>query len=168
MKKYLVFILAALLVFGLGSVAWAQDPTATQTVTYEVTAINEISVSPETVSLKVDTATAGSQPTDATDDSTTYAITTNGTGKVITGAIDTAMPEGLTLEVNLAAPSVGESVGGVDISSATTTAVDLVTAIGPVAQEGLTITYTLSATVAAGVVTSAEKTVTFTLTDGSV
>ena len=162
MKKYLVFILAALLTLGLGSVAWAAD-TDTQSVNYEVTAINEISVSPETVSLKVDTATAGSQPTDATDDSTTYAITTNGTGKVITGAIDTAMPTGLTLKVNLADPDdTGSAVSAGDVILSATAA-DLVTGIGPVAQEGLTITYTLSATVEVAP-TSGSKTVTFTVT----
>lgn len=162
MKKYLVFILAALLTLGLGSVAWAAD-TDTQSVNYEVTAINEISVSPETVSLKVDTAIAGSEPTPVTDNSTTYAITTNGTTMKITGAIDSAMPTGLTLKVNLADPDdTGSAVSAGDVILSATAA-DLVTGIGPVAQEGLTITYTLSATVEVAP-TSGSKTVTFTVT----
>ena len=48
-----------------------------------------------------------------------------------------------------------------------TTVEDLVTGISAVAESGLTITYTLSATIAAGVVAQAQKTVTLTLTDGA-
>lgn len=164
MKKYLVFVLAALLIFGLGSVAWAAS-SDTQTVTYEVSAINEISVSADTVSLTISTATAGSEPDPATDNSTTYNITTNGTGMKITGAIDSAMPTGLTLEVNLAAPTGATGGTDVDISSATETegAADLVTGISKVAEDNLTITYTLSATVEVAP-TSGSKTVTFTVT----
>lgn len=163
MKKYLVFVLAALLIFGLGSVAWAAS-SDTQTVTYEVSAINEISVSADTVSLTISTATAGSEPDPATDNSTTYNITTNGTGMKITGAIDSAMPTGLTLEVNLAAPTGATGGTDVDISSATeTSAADLVTGITQVAEDNLTITYTLSATVEVAP-TSGSKTVTFTVT----
>lgn len=163
MKKYLVFILAALLTLGLGSVAWAAD-TDTQSVNYEVTAINEISVSGDPSDLVIHTATAGSQPDNATDATTTYAITTNGTGMKITGAIDSAMPTGLTLEVNLAAPTGATGGTDVDISSATeTSAADLVTGITQVAEDNLTITYTLSATVEVAP-TSGSKTVTFTVT----
>ncbi|MDI3543420.1 MAG: hypothetical protein PWP57_1025 [Candidatus Atribacteria bacterium] len=164
MRKYLVLSLAVLLVFGLGTVALAAN-TATQTVTYQVDAINEISVSGDPSALTVSTATAGSEPDAVTDNSTTYAITTNETSKKITGAIDTAMPTGLTLEVNLAAPTAGgTSAGDVALSA---TAADLVTGIAQIAESGLGITYTLSATVAAGVVTSATKTVTLTLTDAA-
>ncbi len=81
-----------------------------------------------------------------TDNSTATAIT-NGTTMKITGAIDSAMPTGLTLKVNLADPDdTGSAVSAGDVILSATAA-DLVTGIGPVAQEGLTITYTLSATV---------------------
>jgi hypothetical protein len=46
----------------------------------------------------------------------------------------------------------------------TTTAQNLVTAITQLAQSGLSITYTLAATLAAGTVTSTTRTVTYTLT----
>ncbi|HPW48325.1 MAG TPA: hypothetical protein PLJ97_03195 [Candidatus Saccharibacteria bacterium] len=166
MKKYLVLVLTAFMVIALSGTVWAAD-TATQTVTYEVTAINEISVSASTLSLKVNTATAGSEPTAVTDATTTYAITTNGTGIKITGKIDTAMPTGVTLEVLLEDP---DAEGGATSTEGTlsATAVDLVTGIATLAVSGKTITYTLSATVAVGVVESADKIVTFTLTDGSV
>jgi hypothetical protein len=138
--------------------------TATQSVTFEVQAIDEISASGDPGALTISTATAGSQPTDATDNSTTYAVTTNGTGKKITGDVDAAMPPNVTLQVNLAAPTGGSSAGDVSLS---TTAASLVTSVTGVAESGLGITYTLSATIAAGVVTSSSRTVTLTLTDGT-
>jgi len=160
-KMALVFILVmALATFGFSASAQAAD-SATQTVTFEVQAINEISVT-GTPSLTISTATPGSGPTAATDNSATYAITTNDTGKTITAAIDTAMPTGLTLKVSLAAPTVGTSAGDVILSA---TAADVVTGVGSVAESGLTITYTLEATIAAGVVSSTTRDVTFTIAD---
>jgi hypothetical protein len=138
--------------------------TATQTVTFEVQAIDEVSASGDPGALTVSTATAGSEPDAATDNSTTYAVTTNGTNKKITGGIDSNMPSNTTLEVNLAAPTGGASAGDVTLS---TTAADLVTGITQKAETDLTITYTLSATVAAGIVASDTRTVTLTLTAGS-
>lgn len=148
--------------FGLTVLTMAAN-TAQQTVTYEVTAINEISVSADPGNLVVNTATAGSQPTADTDATTTWAVTTNESTKKMTGSINTDMPANTTLEVNLTAPTGGSSQGDVTLS---TTDGDLVTAISTVAESGLTITYTLSATIAAGVVAQAQKTVTLTLTDG--
>jgi hypothetical protein len=162
MKTRLIIAAAMALVLGLSSLALAGS-TATQSVTYEVQAINEISVSGDPDSLIINTATAGSEPNDATDNSTTYAITTNGSNKKITGAIDTAMPSNVTLKINLTAPTGGTSVGPVVLSA---TAADLVTEISTVAESGKTIAYTLTATVGAGVVASASKTVTLTIADG--
>ncbi|MBI1922902.1 hypothetical protein HYR99_01495 [Candidatus Poribacteria bacterium] len=148
--------------FGVSVLAMAAN-TATQTVTFEVQAINEISVSGNPGALTVSVATAGSEPTDATNSTTTYNITSNGTGKKITGAINTAMPSGTSLKVSLAAPTGATSAGTVTLSI---TAANLVTGITQKAESSKTITYTLSATVSAGVVASASKTVTLTLTDG--
>ena len=153
-----LFLLAVLINLAMGA------NQATQTVTYEVSAINEITVSGDPGNLVVNTATAGSQPTADTDATTTWAITTNQSSKKMTGAIDTNMPANTTLQVNLAAPTGGTGEGDVTLS---TTAADLVTSIATVAESGLTITYTLSATIAAGVVAQAQKTVTLTLTDGA-
>lgn len=160
-KKALVLVLTmALAALGFSAIAQAAD-TDTQTVTYQVDAINEIEVSGNPGALTVSTATAGSQPDAATDNTTTYSITTNGTGMKITGAIDSDMPDNVTLKVNLAAPSGATSPGDVALSN---TAADLVTGISQVVDSGKTIAYTLSATVEAGVVESTNKTVTFTLT----
>jgi len=164
MLKNLLIGMAVLgFVLGISILAMA-DNIATQLVSYEVTAINEIEVSGDPGALVVNSATAGSEPTDDTDNTTTWDITTNGgtDGKKLTGAIDTDMPANTTLEINLTAPTGATSSGDVTLS---TTAADAVTLIDSVAESALAITYTLSATIAAGVVAQASKTVTLTLTD---
>ncbi|MHB0937190.1 MAG: hypothetical protein ACYDCO_03120 [Armatimonadota bacterium] len=162
MKKLMLLVYAGLMLFAAVS-AYAAN-SATQTVTYEVSAINEISVSGNPGALTVSTATAGSQPNSVSDSSTTYAITTNGTSMKITGAINTNMPANTTLSVNLTAPTGGTSAGATSLS---TVAADLVTGITTLAESGKTIAYTLSATVTAGVVGSASKTVTLTIAAGA-
>jgi len=146
----------------IGTTAWA-DNTATQTVTFEVTAINEITVTGDP-SLTINSATAGSGLNMATDALTSWAITTNaGTnGKKLTASINNNMPDGLTLQADFTAPTGAVSEGAKTLSSS---AVNVVTGIEGVAASGLGITYTLSATVGAGVVNSSTRTVTLTLTD---
>ncbi len=162
MKKLIAFGMVALLVGMCGS-AFAADNTS-QSVTYQVSAINEISVSGNPSALIVNTATPGSQPTAATDNSTTYAITTNISSKKITGALNSAMPSNTTLKVTLAAPTGGTSAGQITL---TASAQDLVTGISKLAESGKTITYEFSATLAAGIIASASKTVTLTVVDGA-
>ncbi|MCC4114223.1 hypothetical protein LLG90_02545 [Aromatoleum toluclasticum] len=152
----------ALAMTGLAGAAFAAD-TATQTVTYEVTAINELSVSGNPGALTISAATAGSAPTSVSDATTTYAITTNQSTRKITAAINTAMPNYVTLKANLAAPTGATSAGAVTLG---TVAVDAVTGISTLNESAKTITYSLEATAAAGVVTSASKTVTFTIVAG--
>lgn len=146
-----------------GASALAGAQTATQTVTYAVNAINQVSIT-GSPSLTVTTAVAGSQPTSPTDATSTWAVTTNQTGAKISGKINTAMPAGLTLRVNLAAPAGATSAGSIALG---TTDVDLVTVITKLAQGGLAATYTLDATVAAAVAASATKTATFTISGGA-
>lgn len=152
---------AALIIAGLGAGAAFAGNTAQQTVTYEVQAINELSVSAATASLIVNSATAGSAPNVATDATTSYAITTNESNRKITGAINSNMPGGVTLSVTLAAPTGATSSGKLALS---TTAVDLVRGISTLNESGKGISYELAATSAAGVVASATKTVTLTIT----
>lgn len=142
----------------LGVEASAQ--TATATATFEVQAIREVSVSGNPAALIID---AGSELAGVTDNSTTWSVTTNETGTKVTGAINTAMPSGVTLKVSLGAPTGATSAAATALS---TTAADLVTGISKVQGSGLAVTYTLSATPAAGVVASTTKTVTFTITTG--
>ena len=140
----------------------ASAQTATQTVSYEVAAINEISVA-GSPSLVINDATPGSGLTSATA-SGTYAITTNQANRKVTAQIDSNMPSGVTLSVTLAAPTGGTSAGAVNLS---TVAQDVVTGVSNVNQSGLSIGYELSATVAAGVVPAGNKTVTYTITAGA-
>lgn len=164
MKTLAITLAVALSLLGLATTAVKAAGNDTQTVTYEVGTINEITVSGDPGNLTVNAATAGSEPDAAVDSTTTYSITTNGTGKKITGGINTAMPTGTTLKVNLTAPTGGTSAGAVTLSG---TAANLVTVITKLAEGPIAIEYTLTATVAAGVVSSAVKTVTLTIADGS-
>jgi hypothetical protein len=162
MKKLVMFGMVALVVVACGIAYGASS--VNQTVTYQVTAVNEISVSGNPSALIVNSATAGSEPDAASDNSTTYAITTNESSKKITGAINSVMPDNTSLKVTLGAPTGGTSAGQVTLS---TSAQDLVTGISTLAESGKSISYVFSATSAAGVVSSASKTVTLTVADGS-
>jgi hypothetical protein len=163
MRNFLILSMVALLTMTAVN-AFAADNVA-QTVTYQVSAINEISVSGNPGALIVITAVPGSQPTAVTDATTTYAITTNIANKKITGALNTAMPANTSLKVTLVAPTGGTSAGQITL---TASAQDLVTGISTLAESGLGISYNFSATLAAGVVASAQKTLTLTVVDGAV
>lgn len=157
MKSTKIFGLLLLIVMLITSGLALAANTATQTVTIEVTAVNDITVSGDPAAL-IATAT-----TPANDNSTTYDITTNGTGLRITGQLDSALPTDTTLTVQLAAPAVAgaTSAGAVALG---TTAVDLVTGINATTETGLGITYNFSALATAGVVASTTRIVTFTIT----
>lgn len=161
MRKILFTVPAAVLALtAFTSDVSAQTTDSTTSVTYEVKAINEISVtgSPSLV------ITTGSELSGVSDAATsTWSVTTNETGKKITGKIATDMEAGVTLKVNLTAPSVGTSAGAVALTAVD---VDLVTGVGEVEATGLGMTYTLSATPEAGVIAATTKKVTYTITAG--
>ncbi len=141
----------------------AAAQTATQTLTFEVTAIEEMSVSNLTPSLTVSTATAGLEPDPVSTRGDTYAITLNNipTSAKITGAINSNMPTGVTLDANLAAPAAGGSSAGSQTLS--TVAADLVTGLVKTAESSLSLTLTLSAIATAGVLASDTRTITYTI-----
>jgi hypothetical protein len=155
----LFFCICFLFFVGLASAA----DNDTITVNYEVQAINELNIDGASVTLTVNAATAGAQPNQVTT-SSTYDITTNcaADAKKLTAAINSDMPANVTLTLNLTAPTNGTSQGDVTISS---TPADVVTAIDAVAEANINMTFKLDATVSAGVVASASKTLTLTLTD---
>ena len=148
------------LIAGATHVAMAQ--TATQTVTFAVNAVNRISVSGP-ASLTINSATAGSQPDDAISSGLTWAVTTNGSNMKVTGSLASAMPAGVTLSADLAAPSSGSSAGYVSLG---TSAADLVTGMTKVAQSGMSLALKLSTTVSAGTVSSTTNTITYTVLQG--
>ena len=153
---------AALVLVAAPAVHAQATSTTTQTVTFAVNAINQIAFT-GAPSLTITTASAGSAPTSVTDATATWAVTTNQTGAKITASIP-AMPSGLTLSASLAAPAAATSAGFLALSA---TAVDLVTGITKLAQASLGVSYKLDATPLAGVVTSATRVVTYTITGGT-
>ena len=159
-KNMSIAAIVAAGILGNTQLANAAD-TATQLVTFAVSAINELAVSGNPGALTVSTATAGSAPNAVTDSSTSYSITTNETDRKITGSIETNMPDGVILSATLAAPTGATSSGKKALS---TVATELVTGISTLNETGKPITYELSATSAAGVVPSATRTVTLTIT----
>lgn len=141
----------------------AHAQTVAQTLTFAINAINQIGFT-GAPALTVSTAAAGSTPTSVTDATASWAVTTNQSGAKITASIPTAMPAGLTLSVNLTAPVGAISAG---YRSLGVTATDLVTGITKVAQGSLGVVYLLDATPAAGVISSATRVVTYTITGGT-
>ena len=114
------------------------------------------------VSLTINTVNSvGGGLADDTD-STTYSVTNVLGTKKLVGRLNTAMPAHVTLKMQVAAPSGASSSGQVSLTASNQ---DLVTGIGLVTQSGLPITFTLSATVQAAVVTAGTRTVTLTLVD---
>ena len=158
---------ARTLAVALGLVALAgasvQAQSANQTVTFAVNAINQIAFA-GAPSLTITTAVAGSNPTSVSDATASWAVTTNQTGAKITASIPSNMPAGLTLTSALAAPAGATSAGALALS---TVSVDLVTTITKLAQGSLGVTYSLAATPAAGVIASATRVVTYTITGGT-
>jgi hypothetical protein len=146
----------------LAAVNTASAQTATQTVTFQVTAINQIAVS-GSPSLVINAAAAGSAPTSVTASGNTWSVTTNQSGASITASIPSAMPAGLTLSANLTAPVGATSTG---LTALGTTAVNVVTGITKLNAAALALSYSLDATAAAGVVSSATRVVTYTITGG--
>lgn len=154
-------VLAALAVCA----AVMQAQTATVTVTYQVTAVQKISVSSPTVTLTINSVTTpGNQPDSAFTSGLTYAITNNLTPSKITGVLGTALAAGLDMDMNLGAPTGATSAGKIQLS---TTAADLVTGIGRINQSGMSLYIQFDATSAVGVIASATEVITLTLTGGA-
>lgn len=140
----------------------ADAQTATQTVQFQVNAVNQIAVSGNPAPLAITTATAGSGLTSASTGAS-YAITTNEANQKITASLDQTMPAGVTLEVQLVAPAGASSTGSVPLGTASA---DLVTGISATAASALPITYRLSAGTQVQLGPTA-RTVTFTIVSGT-
>lgn len=113
--------------------------------------------------LRISTAVAGSEPVSVSNSVTTYTVTTPNANRTyaITAQLDANMPIGTTLTVTLAPPPPSAvSLGAVTLD---VTARNVVTEITRNTNSTQNITYQLSATVAAGVIPSSNRTVTFTI-----
>lgn len=112
--------------------------------------------------LRVSTAVAGSEPIAVTNASTTYTVTTGNPNRLhkITARLSAPMPVGVTLTGSFDAPAGATSLGPVALDA---TARDVVLDIPRRTTATHAITYTLSATVAAGVIPNSSRTVTLTI-----
>lgn len=135
---------------------------ATQVVTFRVEAIEQVSVD-GSPSLTISTATAGSAPTSVTATGSSWNVTTNLTGAKVTASLESDMPRGVTLSVNLTAPAGATSAG---LTPLGTSPVDLVTNLSKLTATQLPLMYKLDATPRAGIVTAGTRVVTFTITGG--
>lgn len=123
-----------------------------------------LSVTGSPAPMVVNTAPAGGTPAVVTDNSTSYTIVNSGNGLMhLTAQINSPMPTGVTLTAQFAAPSNAVSSGQITLS---TTAQNVITSINNHTTVSSGITYRLSATIAAGVVTVQSRTVTLTLVQG--
>jgi hypothetical protein len=152
-------VLSAVLVVAAAASASAQ--TATQDITIDIQAINKVAILGGAHTMTINTATAGQAPDDVTW-GTTWAVTTNQTGAKITAELDSDLPSGVSLKVNMAQPTGASSNGDISLAQ---TAQELVTGITTLNESGLALTYTASATALAGV-QSVARTVKYTITGG--
>jgi hypothetical protein len=110
--------------------------------------------------LAVTTAIAGSQPAPVIGNST-YSGTVTFTGQMrIVCSLNANMPTGTTLAIRLTAPTGGMSLGDVIMD---VTPRNLVVAAKPPFFNNVTIRYTFTPTVAAGVLPLTTRTATYTL-----
>lgn len=151
-----MFALAAATLTPMTANAQASDD---HTVTVTISPINVLTVGAD-VNLVVNAAAAGSNPTVVTGNSN-WSLTTNSAADMkVTAQSDVAMPTGLTLRTNLAAPAGGTSAGFQFLG---TSPVDVVNDLVQVAGQNLLMTYEATATVAAALGSPAFV-VTYTLT----
>jgi hypothetical protein len=157
MNKLTAILILSLLGHVFGAPASAEGENRNP---YRAQAATDISVSGNPGALIVNSAIAGFDPSWETDASTNYSISNDGATIKIIGSIDGAMPANTQLQINLTAPSGASSTGWRDLSASPS---DLVTSIDVVDESGLIITYRLFAPAAAGIIASAQKTVTLTI-----
>lgn len=162
MFRTFISIAALILVLIPVSALHAQG-TAQQSVSLAVMAVTKIAVSGNPGSLVLSDAVAGSPEMSAEDRSTTYSLTTNLDNMKIVASIDSPMPAGTRLMMNMESVR-GLSSGLVDISSATTP-VDVVTGLTKGSESARQIAYVFSADAAVGAVPSQSRTITLTLTN---
>jgi len=153
MKKTLSIFLAIV------SMSLFSANTDNHTVTVSVSAINELALSAATLlTLTINAATAGSEPTATTDTSRTVSWTTNEASKKITVASG-AIFSNSTLKVLATSVSGGSAASQVTLS---TTATDFVTGVGSNTGSA-TLSYEASATAAQGTTGDSTVTITYTL-----
>ena len=157
-RKWSIVLLAGIVMFTLAGLLNAEDNDNHQ-VTVQVQAINEVSVSGGNVTLTISTATAGSDPDDASYNSTCDLLwTTNEASKKIT-VVTSLASQNFTLKVLAQNVTGGSAAGQVTLS---TTPSDFVTGVATTTGS-CDLQYTATATAANGT-GSDVHTVTYTIT----
>ena len=138
--------------FALLLSGWAKAVQAQVTV---------LSVSGSPAPFTITTAVAGSQPTPITNSVTTYYIRARhpGGAQKISARLDAPMPLGTTLTIQMVASPGATSLGPVSLDASVR---DIVINIDREPGTTYGITYVFTATVAAGVIPTQTRTVTFT------
>ena len=121
-----------------------------------------LTVSGNPAALNITTAVAGSQPTAVSNNSTTYTVLVV-LSSHITAQLGSNTPVGVTLTINLAAPTGATSAGPVALDATARNVVNNITNVLP---QTRSITYQLSALASAGVISSRMATVTLTVVTG--
>ena len=118
-----------------------------------------LGVSGSPAPMRIQGATAGQVAAPVVESSTSYNIKTKGNSK-ITAQLNAPMPSGVTLSATFGTPGSGVSIPNVALDAM---ARDVVTGINNNGNNSAAITYTLSATLDAGVVPIQTRTVTLTI-----
>ena len=121
-----------------------------------------IAITTPPAALVVASAVAGTAPTPHTDQSARYAVNVASGRMKVVGQLDSPLPPGVTLTVELLAPSGAVSLGRIVL---TTQGQDLVRFIPPGQHTGLPLTLALSASVSAGVIAYGSSSLVLTLVD---
>ncbi len=118
-----------------------------------------LAVSGSPATMRIQGATAGQVAAPVVESSTSYTIKSKGNTK-ITAQLSAPMPSGVTLSATFGAPGGAVSIPNVSLD---VMARDVVTGITNNGNNAGTITYTLSASLEAGVVPIQTRTVTLTI-----
>ena len=130
------------------------------TLSIESYAANTLSISGSPGPLTINTAVAGQDPLPVSDSSTFYNIQNDNNGAKIMGSISSNMPPNTAMTINITAPSGATRPGPIALS---TIPQILPAGIPQCVYNQLSITYTLSATAAAGVIGTRQCVLTLTL-----
>jgi hypothetical protein len=129
-----------------------------------VVSAQSVAVSGDPAVLTVGTATAGREPDPARDAATTYTVTTTAANQKLVARLEAPLPAGVSLTIQLAAPSGATSRGQVALTTSDQEVVGPIPAPGSYA--GLAIVYTHVATVSAGPLQPTARVVILTVTTG--
>lgn len=158
MGNFANYIILTIFALSYGSLAGSN--VATQTITFSIDPISEIAFSGDPAPMISSQAIAGNNPMDVIDNSTFYAVTTNGSSEKVVACLDSTMPNGTTLCIMVGAPNGAVSAGPVDLDTSNQ---NVVTGITQVAQSSLAVTYVFETTIVAGIIPTTTRVVTFTL-----